>query len=150
MRHISTLTRLVFLISFLTQTKASSRKQKKGLEGNMSLDDHHASNNEQAKTVLMFSKKILKKMQTQNELNNENLSECYQNLGKYTRLMILNKNFITKRSDSDSFNKNTNFKFQASFILQKELDFYLLVIFPTSYIKLIQEQNRTRFFWNYF
>lgn len=94
----------------------------------------------QLKTIYSYSKKILKKIQSQNDHNTENLAECYQQLGKYTRLMIVNNkrrdledigtsnsssNDLINSLNASSEDKLTN-KFHSTFVLHRELNFYLL------------------------
>jgi hypothetical protein len=101
------------------------------------------------------SKRLVKRVQRQIEINNENLAECYEQLGKYTRLMIVHANEQQQEAVShesqfrnsllDNLTRlfyqegaaassgpnaldetNKNFKSYIMFIIQNELAYYLL------------------------
>lgn len=132
---------LLNILILLSLTNALSKKSNKNLIDTKQKDKadnpngqgHGHSNS--IKTLLVQSKKLFKRMQAQNDLYTENLAECHQKLAKYTRLMVVNSNHIQSNESVDISILNgfdtkkleNNFKFQASFILQRELNYYLFV-----------------------
>ena len=100
-----------------------------------------AQSNAQIKNLYTIGVKMLKRMQIQNEQNSINLDECYERLGKYTRLMVVNnkrraltniKNLSLNTNETpdliNSFTNLVNSKTndpQASFSLLNEINFYL-------------------------
>lgn len=103
-----------------------------------------AQSNAQIKNLYTIGVKMLKRMQIQNEQNSINLDECYERLGKYTRLMVVNnkRRALTNINNAKDLSLNTNEtpdlinSFtnlvnsktndpQASFSLLNEINFYL-------------------------
>ena len=86
----------------------------------------------QIKNLNTLTKKLIKRVQTQNEKSSENLNDCYQKLGKYTRLLIANnKKRIAKDFTRGPIN---NKNVQMPFFMHKELYVYLyyksIIIYP--------------------
>ena len=103
-----------------------------------------AQSNAQIKNLYTIGVKMLKRMQIQNDQNSINLDECYERLGKYTRLMVVNnkRRALTNIKNAKDLSLNTNEtpdlinSFtnlvnsktndpQASFSLLNEINFYL-------------------------
>lgn len=85
----------------------------------------------QAKQVLMHSRRLLRRMQKQQETNSEHLAECYDQLGRYTRLLLAHNSASTAPSDNltrfvAGNDRVLGFKSYAMFTMQSELAYYLL------------------------
>ena len=94
--------------------------------------------NTQISNLNLLSKTMLKRMQMRNEQNTENLGQCYEQMGKYTRLnnkrralndrKTINENTLHVHSHlRDNQSRKDSLETQASYSLLKELNFYLLV-----------------------
>ena len=89
----------------------------------------------QLKNIRMLSRKMIEKIQKQNEKHSQDLAECYQQLGRYTRLMIANNARNTAVSQSDSVKTSstdtkrnlTKINLNNRLFIHNELSFYLLV-----------------------
>lgn len=140
---------ILLIIINLIQSVKSSISNVPGSEANYNADLKlmqqqllDAQSNAQIKNLYTIGVKMLKRMQIQNEQNSLNLDECYERLGKYTRLMLVNNKRRALNSDSNT-NLNNNIKInsesiyvnnilnsklndpQASFSLLNEINFYL-------------------------
>lgn len=101
----------------------------------------------QLKGLHSASKRLVRRVQRQIEINNEQLADCYEQLGKYTRLMIVYANDNTGNSNefrnslfdnltrlfyyedqNPQLNKNSfiDFRNYIMYIIQNELGYYLL------------------------
>lgn len=81
-----------------------------------------------SRDLTTHSRRLLKRMQKQNEQNSDMLAECYEQLGKYTRLLLVQANTeadnLTRYLGIDD--RITGFKSYVMFMVQSELGFYLL------------------------
>ena len=109
-----------------------------------------AQSNAQIRNLYSIGVKMLKRMQIQNEQNALNLDECYERLGKFTRLMVVNnkrralaatnnnnkleslyrdesseyqqqQNLLPQNNNNNKLNADP----QSSFSLLNEINFYL-------------------------
>ena len=97
-------------------------------------------------TINTFTKKLLKKISSQNDNYSNELNKCYQQLSKYIRLIVFaNKKRNDEHNNEKSTNtsnlnrKNSNIKnsmvLKAATFLHKELNIYLFVNFE--YLELL-------------
>lgn len=93
----------------------------------------------QLKKMRFLSKNMIEKIQKQNEKHREDLAECYQQIGRYNRLIIANnaRNHTYQFEDSDKdkiqITKKTDtnlskIQLNSRIFIYNELSFYLLVI----------------------
>ncbi len=85
----------------------------------------------QLKTMKVFSKKLLKNIASKNEYYKQEVNECFQQLSKYTRLIVFVNKVKAQSSSGDDEVKNSKSLSSlrsVAFILHKELNVYLLVL----------------------
>ena len=86
-----------------------------------------------SRDIASQSRRLLRRMERQNQINSEHLTECYEQLGKYTRLLLVQhaNNAEMGNSSNNRFlnleeQRLNGFKGYAMFIMQTELEYYLL------------------------
>lgn len=113
----------------------------------------NSKNMSQIRSLSTLSFQILTNIKAQNKKNREDLSECYQELGKFTRILMANKKrarpTVRPKSGDHSFEtrfelidgseamKEVNYgnnKYQLPVSLVQELGFYLLDLFIFGFV----------------
>ena len=118
MKHNRLMLIVLELILIVANTASDKITIKKSNMANITNGEYYL----QIKNLNTLTKKLIKRVQTQNEKSSENLNDCYQKLGKYTRLLIANnKKRIAKDFTRGPNNKNV----QMPFFMHKELYVYL-------------------------
>lgn len=86
-----------------------------------------AQSSAQIKNLYTIGVKMLKRMQIQNEQNSLNLDECYERLGKYTRLMVVNnkRRALTNTNNNNDLNNNNNDNSFSGFHINSESPYYV-------------------------
>ena len=84
-----------------------------------------------SRDIASQSRRLLRRMERQNQLNSEHLDECYEQLGKYTRLLLVQHANAELGNSSNRYlnleeQRLNGFKGYAMFIMQTELEYYLL------------------------
>ena len=92
-------------------------------------EDEQTQRSAYSKNLLGQSRKLLRRMQKQHDTNSESLAECYDQLGRYTRLLLAQRSAagdqnLTKYVAGDD--RVLGFKNYAMFMMQTELSYYLL------------------------
>jgi hypothetical protein len=87
----------------------------------------------QLKKMRSLSKSTIEKIKKQNEKQRENLAECYQQIGRYNRLIIANNARNETNQMENIFNSQNNknmtkMNLNSRIFIYNELSFYLLVI----------------------
>lgn len=98
--------------------------------GGVTLEDEQQQKS-YTKNVLIHSRRLLRRMQKQHDTNIESLDECYDQLGRYTRLLLAQRSStsenLTKFVAGDD--RVFGFKNYATFMMQSELAYYLFDTF---------------------
>jgi hypothetical protein len=107
--------------------------------------DHNQNNNNskvtpyisQLKKMRSLSKSTIEKIKKQNEKQRENLAECYQQIGRYNRLIVANnarnetnqiENIFNNQNNKKVDKNMTKMNLNSRIFIYNELSFYLLVI----------------------
>ena len=105
----------------------------------------------QLKKIRSLSKNVIVRIQNQIEKNRHDLSECHQQIGKYTRLMVANnaRNQLNK-PDQKNFESESSFisvknltkaNLNGRIFIYNELSFYLLVVICFNFVLKVQYLN---------
>lgn len=98
--------------------------------GGVTLEDEQQQKS-YTKNVLIHSRRLLRRMQKQHETNSESLDECYDQLGRYTRLLLAQRSSTTSENLTKFVagdDRVFGFKNYATFMMQSELAYYLFDI----------------------
>jgi galactose-1-phosphate uridylyltransferase len=91
----------------------------------------------QLKKMRSLSKSTIEKIKKQNEKQRENLAECYQQIGRYNRLIVANnarnetnqiENIFNNQNNKKVDKNMTKMNLNSRIFIYNELSFYLLVI----------------------
>ena len=139
MKHSMLMLAVLELILIVANATSDKITIKKSNMANITNGEYYL----QIKNLNTLTKKLIKRVQTQNEKSSENLNDCYLKLGKYTRLLIANNK---KRIAKDFTRGPNNRNVQMPFFMHKELYVYLYYNSVIIYSQLDQVLNSNFYF----